>query len=939
MVICDREINNITFGIYSAKEIRKLSCCEVKSEKISGPNTVYDERMGVLELDKKCQSCGNNSKRCPGHFGHIELNEHILNPLFAERYVPKFLDCFCKTCYRFILSQEQLSLWDIDLLKGEKRFIRITELLKDKNNICSRCGSIQPISKFKKKENYITQEYKEKKINIILTVDDIEKIFVNVSDDDVRLLGLDPSLIHPLNLIMMNLIVLPPCSRPYINTGGNTCDDDLTSHLIDIVKDNNNIKKVRESEKVDEKKLTEYISRLKFHISTFFVNDGGKAKRQRDNQPIKGIKERISGKEGHMRGNNMGKRTDQSARTVIGPNPMLKTGEMGVPKQVAEILTFPEPVTQFNHSRLSKMIENGEVNYVLEKYEKGGRIEHKRRNIKYATEKKGDRLLYGDIIVKDPNIPIYEDEDGKIDIKTEFLNDVTIVKTCEEKVEKNDRIIRNRKLVNFTRSKKRKYTLRIGDLVERHLQNGDVVLLNRQPTLHKGGMMAMKVNISNSMTFTMPLSVTKVYNADFDGDEMNIHAPQSYESRAELLYLSGVDQNIISPQSGKPIIVIVQDSLLGAYLMTKENKKIDRRIFQNICFCGGDRNGSLWNEEKFSRIKKVLRKFKKDDELYTTRNILSLAFPSDFYYSKGLKIYEGVIYEGVLDKTNLGSAHDGIIQMLYKEYGSRITLDFIDNIQFLTMGWLKIRGFSIGLEDCMMAGDVQEMKNETIKRTIAERYTKAQGIEATTQNDGIKEVRITAILSQAKDIGMKIAKEAMSETNNFLDTVNSGSKGDFFNIAQLTGLLGQQNLCGARVNPMLNHGRRTLPHYPFSGMTKKREYESKGFIESSFIEGLNPKEFYIHAMAGREGICDTVMGTASSGYTQRKIIKLTEDITISYTHGSIDKAGNIYQLVYGENGWDPSKIIKVNGKDGICNVKRIIERLNLKFENNFEDDF
>ena len=144
-------------------------------------------------------------------------------------------------------------------------------------------------------------------------------------------------------------------------------------------------------------------------------------------------------------------------------------------------------------------------------------------------------------------------------------------------------------------------------------------------------------------------------------------------------------------------------------------------------------------------------------------------------------------------------------------------------------------------------------------------YIEAEGIKKTTSHPGIREVRITAALSKAKDIGLRIAKESLRCDNNFLSTVCSGSKGDFFNIAQITGLLGQQNLLGQRVPRQLNNGRRTLPHYPFDDIPIELEYESRGFIASSFAKGLNPKEFYFHAMSGREGVCDkkNVSPTAS----------------------------------------------------------------------------
>ena len=162
--------------------------------------------------------------------------------------------------------------------------------------------------------------------------------------------------------------------------------------------------------------------------------------------------------------------------------------------------------------------------------------------------------------------------------------------------------------------------------------------------------------------------------------------------------------------------------------------------------------------------------------------------------------------------------------------------------------WLVFNSFSVGIEDCMVQGIEQTQKIEDV---IKKCYIEAEGIKTTTSHAGIREVRITGALSKAKDIGLRIAKDSLAKDNNFLSTVNSGSKGDYFNIAQITGVLGQQNLLGKRVNPTLNHGPRTLPHYPMENLEMEMEYESKGFIDSSFIKGLNPKQFYFHACSGK----------------------------------------------------------------------------------------
>ena len=424
---------------------------------------------------------------------------------------------------------------------------------------------------------------------------------------------------------------------------------------------------------------------------------------------------------------------------------------------------------------------------------------------------------------------------------------------------------------------------------------------------------------------------------------MNIHAPQSYDTEAELKYLSMASQNITTPQEGKSVASLKQDGLIAAFLMTRRKFPLTRGQFSNICMKASTPSGDIiYNIARLKLIKSVLKKYNKytteKESLWNGRGLISLLLPYDFNYTKKnnahpdeptVIIRQGIFLEGALDKSTLGSAHGSIIQILNKEYGDAITSNFIDNMQFIGNEWLLVHGFSIGLEDCMITSEKSVL---AIKDTLAQCYTKAQGIQETTQNPGIREVRVTAALSQAKDVGMKIAKEAMHPLNNFLVTVTSGSKGDFFNIAQLTGLLGQQNLEGHRVEPVLNHGTRSLPHYPFGKLEGKDEYISRGFIEHSFIHGLTPQEFFFHAMSGREGVADTAKGTAHSGYIQRKIVKNCEDIQVQYDGTVRDCSGKIYQFSYGDNGYDPTKVVKVDGESVPCDVSRLVDRLNTIYE-------
>lgn len=424
--------------------------------------------------------------------------------------------------------------------------------------------------------------------------------------------------------------------------------------------------------------------------------------------------------------------------------------------------------------------------------------------------------------------------------------------------------------------------------------------------------------------------------------EMNLHDPQTIEAEAELRYLSSAKHNIVSAQQSKPIIQIVQDTLIAAYLMTHEEFPLTKAQFFDITMKGSKPDGSdLWDPQRVKDIKKILKTNGK--KFLSGRGLISLCLPHDLYYTHQnnvsqkepiVKIVNGVLIEGTLDKSILGPTFHSLVNILNKEYNADVATNFIDNMQFIGSAWLLVHGFSIGLGDCLITG---KESVDSIKETLTQCYTKAKGIEETTYNPGIREIRIIGSLSQAKDIGMKIAKNSMRKDNNLITSVSSGAKGDFFNIAQITGLLGQQNLEGKRVTPLLNGGKRTLPHYPLNEkMELEREYESRGFIKNSFIHGLSPTEFFFHAMSGREGVCDTATGTANSGYLQRKIVKTCEDIQVQHDGTVRDATGKIYQYTYGGNGYNPSKCVRIGNENQPCDVKRIAERLNQAYMNGHE---
>lgn len=910
-----REIGLINFGILSANEIMKMSVCELNSSALSGNGSVYDPRMGFSSdvRDKLCVTCNLDYEGCPGHHGHIVLPIPIIHPnLKFFKMVSSFVKCICYKCGKLLFTHDQLVINNFLKYKRNARFNRILEKLKkDSTCINPECSISQPkiVQDLKERTLKMIHKTDSRVIEIPLSTRDIYKLFNNLTDEDVRTLGFDPSLMHPRNLIISVLPVIPPCSRPTVVTDSAICDDDLTTKYIEIIK---YVKKFGEKTADDTEQL-KILKSIEFHISTLFDNSKGLSKHSTNLKPTSSFRERMTGKNALIRSNLMGKRCNQTARTVIGPDPTLRMGQLAVPVEIARNLTVPEVVTDFNKNYLTELVFNGKANYVTRK-ENGKRI-----NLEYALVKRGTRLNFGDVIVR-----------NGVEIK--YIEQ-------QMKLRPGDKLKRGTELVPVTFDEVKKFELNVGDTVERQLRNGDLVLLNRQPTLHRGSMMAKEVVIKPYKTLRFNLASTKSFNADFDGDEMNIHVGQTLEGRAELLSLSATKHNLMTAQSSKPNIVIVQDSLLGVYKMTKPSVKLSKSSFFNIVNYAIQVDGSsIPCREIISRmchIRKVLKSKGKKANALTGKGIFSFTLPLDFNYENKndadpeepvVRIYKGVLYEGVINKADVGGSSNSIIQCLYKEYGKDVTSTFIDNVQFLVSRWLDIAGFTVGLKDCIAS------KTDEIDAVVERCFVEANTVSETTFHPGVREARINATLGKARDIGLKMAKDSMNKNNNFLATIMAGSKGDFFNIAQITGLLGQQTIDGQRLPKHLSNGTRSLPHYPFGKLDTDSEYESRGFIRNSFIHGLNPKEFYLHAMTGRDGVINTSVSTAKSGYIQRRIVKIAEDISVKYDGTVRNLENNIYEFAYADCGLDPTELIVKGGKSMVCNLSRLADRLNMSCE-------
>lgn len=675
-------------------------------------------------------------------------------------------------------------------------------------------------------------------------------ILKNISDADLRDMGLNKDYARPEWMIITVLPVPPPPVRPSISMDGTgqglRNEDDLTYKLGDVLRANSNVRQALQEGSAGHV-ADEFDTLLQYHVATLMDNDiaGQPQALQKSGRPVKSIRARLKGKEGRLRGNLMGKRVDFSARTVITGDANISLDEVGVPRSIARTLTYPETVTPYNISRLHKLVQNGP---------------NEHPGAKYVIRSDGTRID-----------------------------------------------LRHHKRAG-------QISLEYGWKVERHLQDGDYIIFNRQPSLHKESMMGHRVKVMPYSTFRLNLSVTSPYNADFDGDEMNLHVPQTEETRAEIRELCMVPLNIVSPQRNGPLMGIVQDTLAGVYKMCRRDVFLTKEQVMNVL---------LWvpNWDGIIPQPAIL----KPRPRWTGKQIVSMIIPREIsLYSKpdkdnaycplqdgGLLIQTGELLFGLLTKKNVGAASGGIIHLCYNELGSDGAMAFLNGCQRVINYWLLHNGHSIGIGDTIPDKGTIEKIQEHIdgqKAIVSDLTAQATANELEAlPGMNIRETfesKVSKALNEARDKAGTTTENNLKDVNNAVVMARSGSKGSSINISQMTALVGQQVVEGKRIPFGFKY--RTLPHFT------KDDYspEARGFVENSYLRGLTPSEFYFHAMAGREGLIDTAVKTAETGYIQRRLVKALEDVSARYDGTVRNSLGDIIQFIYGEDGLDAMHIEK-----------------------------
>ncbi len=690
-----------------------------------------------------------------------------------------------------------------------------------------------------------------------ITPKEVRARLERIPDQDVVDLGLNPKFGRPEWMVLTVLPVPPVQVRPSITLdSGERSEDDLTHKLVDVLRIN---QRLRENRDMGAPQLVveDLWELLQYHITTYFDNQtsGIPPARHRSGRPLKTLAQRLKGKDGRFRSNLSGKRVNFSARTVISPDPLLSINEVGVPAEIARGLTVPLEVTVHNQAIAQELVKRG------------------------------------------PTPPPTEDGRYRCGVNYVVRDDGQRIKVMEKNAEACAELVTP------------------GCIVERQLIDGDIVLFNRQPSLHRMSMMAHFVRILPNKTFRFNLCDCPPYNADFDGDEMNLHVLQSQEARAEAKVLMKVEEHILSPRYGGPIIGMLHDHITAAFLLTYQNPTFSTSevayLLSKLRYptpppAGTDKAGApFWTGKQLFSLT-----LPSDLTLEFRSNIWSKCDcpPGHCKHDSTVIIENGILKAGTIDKKAIAFEKGAILDAIARNYGMARARQFLDEMSRLAITAIGLKGLSTGIDD----EDVPEGAQKEIAKALAAARIKVNELVEQYRDGELEqmpgrsleetlEVMVRRELGMARDQAGEIAGRYLGLENPAVILAKSGARGSMLNLTQMAGAVGQQSVRGERL--LRGYYNRTLPHFARGDLGA----DARGFVSSNYKHGLSPTEYFFHSMGGRESLVDTAVRTSRSGYMQRRLINALEDLKVAEDGTVRNTAGTIIEYKYGEDGVDPTR--------------------------------
>ncbi len=877
--IVRKVVDEINFGMFSPQDVRKLSVVEVQT-----PDT-YDEdgapisaglmdgRLGTLEPRQRCKTCGNTAIRCPGHFGHIELAVPIIHIEFTK-IIYDLLRAACRNCGRILLADDIIE-------KARTRVQKTKQLLGLVPDEVYK--AIMQETKRKQCPHCAAGQYK-------ITFEKPTKFSEQIPESGSE--PLTPSMVRErmeritdddLELLGFN----PKAARP----------EWMVLQVLPVppvyVRPSITLESGIRSEDDLTHKLVDII---------------------RINQRLK---------------ENM----DAGAPTLII-------------QDLSELLQY-HVTTYFNNEASGippARHRSGRALKTLSQRLKG-------KEGRFRSNLSGKRVDFSarTVVSPDPNLDINE-----VGVPLEIAMRLSVPeKVTEWNIKEMRELVRNgpekypgvlyiirpdgkRIRLEFVVDKdKIADAIELGFVVERHLKNGDIAIFNRQPSLHRMSIMAHYVRVLPYKTFRLHLCVCPPYNADFDGDEMNLHVPQSEEARTEALLLMQVQDQILSPRFGGPIIGAIRDFITSAYLFTRSSNYLTRNEVNRLLL-GAKYEGEMPEP-----------KIKQPQPMWSGKQIFSLFLPKDMNYVLKANICQGCVkckeeeceydayvvvrngqlVSGVIDRRSIGAEQsESLLHRIIKDYGTQAGREFLNKITRMLKHYISMRGFTYAYNELVLSPKAVDRIKKTMERIevkiedLIASYRKGTlpRLPGQTLEDSF-EIYVMNELAKARDESGKIADEDFTLENSGIIMTRTGARGSSLNIGQISACVGQQSVRGKRI--LRGYVDRALPHFQAGDQRPK----ARGFVYSSYQTGLDVTEFFFHAMGGREGLVDTAVRTQQSGYMQRRLINALEHVRLEYDSTVRNSAGDIIQFQYGEDGVDPAK--SDHGK--AVNVSRLVDQIRI----------
>lgn len=1006
------EITGIAFSMLSAEEERHKSVCTVLKDSTNdrsvnnGPGGLYDRLMGPITATEPCGKCKKLLKDCYGHFGRIELALPIINPVPPlSEFLVKMLSCFCnceitdphtgeiRLCMKPLFSDSL-----VDKFINFKSKDKCTLIAKSSHRACTEYGIAH-----KQREWLYTRPNDNRTGNNdpwrILIKDpdnpsETPQIFPTgellhmmkfIERDALTSLGL--KTLTPEKLIKQLVLVLGNPERlPTAGEGASHSPHHDFTKLYGIVIAENNILLEKRNkdygifiatstdERLRELYKDEAYARLCNAVYHLFINkdnacrdnSGGVAKGQTS------LLEAADGKGGLMRGEILASRGPNAARTVIVPDPYIASNEIGVPETIMNTLTKEIDVTEFNLEHVRKLAREKKVVGIK------GDPERTRRGDESINQKlvptiPEDVLVYRSIIRElgknkgDKKYGARQDQDEGVEEDKELTGEDNQIIMAEmgitqeelENIEREDLRLKDEEQTRRIKISESIESIKVGDKIIRNLIDGDIGIMSRQPLLRKESCMGHRVREVKGNAFRLNPTVCASYNADFDGDEMNLYIPQSYEAEAEVYALMAVERNGVSDQGNRPLISIIQDALLGMSLltmMTKQKVNIEGETVEREVelvpqvelglwqLCIESVRGNQTANEFSKRIESFKRRCRKYGvNPYSGRGMVSFLFPENYAFdAKGsfndVRIRYGILW-GTLDSKTLGATGGSIYHNLFLSRGPHVAMEFLTNSQRMSIRWLKQYGFTVSYKDITVSKEGAAAIEKRRAELLEALKTTARGGETS----GPLVERESAVERQ------KIEADTLTASNNLISQLSEtvlkyvdrnsplylmakiGTKGSTTSLTQMLGIVGQITIQQERPKATLSDRRRRDTHFP-------EDYpggEAAGLCDTSYREELGPSAILAQGQATRQAAFDISERTAQSGYLQRKLAMCLSNIAAKgdgsarLANSSGKTSGLIIQFLYGGDGLDGSRLIRREGRGRFIDPINVIQQAKL----------